>query len=122
MPRQRDNMMQTDFSADEARRIALAAQGFDRGRSSGRVGLADLRRVIHQLGLVQIDYFNVLAPRSTRFFSRVSDRLRCRSWTTWSTGGESLPSTGRTRHRSFRLKPGRSAPSNGHAPGAPVRL
>jgi uncharacterized protein len=62
----------TDFSAAEARRIALAAQGFDRGRSSGRVGLSDLRRVIRQLGLVQIDYFNVLAPAQYQvLFSRL---------------------------------------------------
>lgn len=63
---------QSDFSTAKARRIALAAQGFDRRRSSGRVGLADLRRVIRQLGLLQIDYFNVLAPAQYQvLFSRL---------------------------------------------------
>ncbi len=72
MPRQSGSVKQTHFSADEARRIALGAQGFDRGRSSGRVGLADLRRVIRQLGLLQIDYFNVLAPAQYQvLFSRL---------------------------------------------------
>ena len=49
------------YSLSEARRIALAAQGFDRRRPA-RVTLRDLRRVIHQLGLLQIDYVNVLGP------------------------------------------------------------
>ena len=41
-------------------------------RSSGRVGLTDLRRVIRQLGLLQIDYFNVLAPAQYQvLFSRL---------------------------------------------------
>jgi len=51
-----------DLSLAEARRIALAAQGFDRPRPSGRVRPDDLRRTIHRLGLLQIDYFNVLSP------------------------------------------------------------
>jgi uncharacterized protein YcaQ len=39
-----------DFSSSEARRIALAAQGFDRARGTRRVGLNDLRRTIRKLG------------------------------------------------------------------------
>ena len=50
-----------DLSLSEARRIALAAQGFDRPRPR-RAGTQQLRRVIHQLGLLQIDYVNVLVP------------------------------------------------------------
>jgi uncharacterized protein len=46
---------------DEARRIALAAQGFDRPRKR-RVGAADLARTIRQLGLVQLDFVNLLVP------------------------------------------------------------
>ena len=50
------------LSAREARRLALAAQGFDRPRPRGRVDIRHLRRVIHQLGLLQIDYVNILVP------------------------------------------------------------
>jgi uncharacterized protein YcaQ len=49
-------------SLDEARRIALAAQGFDRLRPSGRVTETQIARVIRRLGLIQIDYVNVLIP------------------------------------------------------------
>src|SRR2546422_10788007 len=55
-------MSQTSLSSDEARRIALAAQGFDRPRPRGPVNARDLRRTIRQLGLIQIDYVNVLVP------------------------------------------------------------
>ncbi len=55
-------MSLTDLSLSEARRLALAAQGFDRPRPSGRVSTRDLRRTIRQLGLLQIDYVNVLVP------------------------------------------------------------
>ena len=61
-----------ELSQSEARRIALAAQGFDRPRPQGRVGLAPLRRVIRQLGLLQIDYVNVLVPAQYQVpFSRL---------------------------------------------------
>ena len=69
----------TDLSASEARRIALAAQGFDRPRPRGRVDVRHLRRVIHQLGLLQIDYVNVLVPAQYQVpFSRLGpyDRTR----------------------------------------------
>jgi uncharacterized protein len=55
-------MVLTDLSLSEARRVALAAQGFDRPRPGGRVGTRDLKRTIRQLGLLQIDYVNVLVP------------------------------------------------------------
>lgn len=42
--------------------MALAAQGFDRSRPECPVTAAHIRRVINRLGLVQLDYVNVLVP------------------------------------------------------------
>ena len=51
-----------EISLDQARRIALAAQGFDRPRPAGNVDIRHIRRAIHQLGLLQLDFVNVLVP------------------------------------------------------------
>ena len=59
------------LSLAEARRIALAAQGFDRPRPK-RATARDLRRVIHQLGVLQFDSVNVLdRAHYTVPFSRI---------------------------------------------------
>jgi uncharacterized protein len=65
-------MARDDLSLQDARRIALAAQGFDRPRPRRRAGPDDLRRVIQRLGLLQIDYVNVLVPAQYQVpFSRL---------------------------------------------------
>ena len=48
------------ISAAEARRIALAAQGFARSRPGRGTTRADVLRAVRNLGLVQIDSVNVL--------------------------------------------------------------
>ena len=48
------------ISASEARRLALAAQGFAEPRPTSEPGGWDLRRVIERVGLLQIDSVNVL--------------------------------------------------------------
>ena len=55
-------MARQRLSAAEARRIALAAQGFDRPRPAASPDIRHLRRVINTLGLLQLDYVNVLVP------------------------------------------------------------
>jgi uncharacterized protein YcaQ len=65
-------MPRDDLSLQDARRIALAAQGLDRSRPKRRAGVDDLRRVIERLGLLQIDYVNVLIPAQYQVpFSRL---------------------------------------------------
>ena len=66
-----------DFAVSEARRIALAAQGFDRPRPKRPAGPRQLARVIRQLGLLQIDFVNVLAPAHYQVpFSRLGPYRR----------------------------------------------
>jgi len=49
------------LSLTEARRIALAAQGFDRPRPP-RVTAAHVADVIHRLAVLQLDFVNVVCP------------------------------------------------------------
>jgi len=49
------------LTAAEARRIALAAQGFGASRPAGDVGRRQLLRIIERLGAVQIDSVNVVS-------------------------------------------------------------
>jgi len=50
------------LSAAEARRIALAAQGFDRPRPDAAPSGRHFGRLIERLGLLQLDFVNVLVP------------------------------------------------------------
>ena len=60
------------LSSADARRIALRAQGLDRPRPSGRIDRRHLRRVIAQLGLIQLDSVNVLTrTQYLTLFSRL---------------------------------------------------
>lgn len=72
-------MSRVDLSIDEARRVALAAQGFDRPRPTGRIDLRHVRRIIRQVGLLQLDYVNVLVPAHYQvLFSRLGPYERTR--------------------------------------------
>ena len=52
----------TRLSAGEARRVALAAQGFDRPRPSAPTDVRHFRRALHAIGVLQLDFVNVLMP------------------------------------------------------------
>ena len=59
------------LSLAEARSIAIAAAGFDRPRPA-KPGLSHARAVIHRLGLIQLDFVNVLLPAHYQvLFSRL---------------------------------------------------
>lgn len=69
MPR---TISRTVLSISEARRIALAAQGFDRPRPRGRVTASRVHETVQRLGLLQFDSVNVLAQAHHQvLFSRL---------------------------------------------------
>lgn len=69
--------MGASLSLDEARRIALAAQGFAVPRPQGRIDRRQVRRVIDQMGLVQIDAVNVLVrSQELPLFARLGPHRR----------------------------------------------
>lgn len=53
--------MRDRFTAGEARRIALAAQGFATPRPDRKIGKRELTRLVERLGVVQIDSVNVVS-------------------------------------------------------------
>ncbi len=65
-------MPRDSLSNAEARRIALTAQGFGRPRPVGKVGFRHLRAAIWRLGLLQLDFVNVVVPAHYQvLFSRL---------------------------------------------------
>ncbi len=77
--------MKTDLSARQARRIAIAAQGFPELRPKGLADRRHLRRLFERLGVVQIDSVNVLArthylPPLARLGAYPRDLLEAEAW------------------------------------------
>jgi uncharacterized protein len=67
------------LSLSEARRIALAAQAFDRPRPTGSVNAGHLRRLLRQIGLLQIDSVSIVLPAHYQVpFSRLGPYDRSR--------------------------------------------
>jgi uncharacterized protein YcaQ len=76
-----------DISARDARRIALAAQGFADRRPTGRIDRRHFRKVLDRLATVQVDSVNVLTrSHELVFFARLGpyDRTALTRWL-WSS-------------------------------------
>ena len=104
-------MTSTDLSAAQARRIALAAQGFHAPRPSGRVDRRHLRRVVEHVNVIQLDAVNVLVrSQELPLFARLGPHARTmladaiddgELWEYWAHMAAIVPST---QHRLFRWR------------------
>jgi uncharacterized protein len=96
-------MARERISAAEARRLALASQGFGDARPDGEPGGWDLRRVLGRVGLLQIDSVNVLerahylpafsrlGPYDHERLDRLSHRAPRRLFEYWGHEASLLP-------------------------------
>lgn len=76
------------ITRDQAKRYALAAQGFGDARPTGRIDARHYRKVVNRLAMVQLDSVNVFSrTHYMPFFSRLGnyDRDALDSWL-WSSG------------------------------------
>ena len=100
------------ISIDQARRFALAAQGFTKPRPTGRVDVRHFRRVVDHVGLIQLDSVNVFSrAHFMPFFSRLGiyDRDALDRWL-WQSGelfeywGHEASLIPTNQHRLFRWR------------------
>jgi uncharacterized protein YcaQ len=72
-------MPRDTLSISEARRISLTAQGFGSARPKGPINAGHIQRVVRKLGLLQLDFVNVLVPaHQLVVFSRLGPYDRAR--------------------------------------------